>query len=1024
MRLLPAEWLRRAVTVSPTALAAFLALATCPAQFNSAQAEFYSSNGTGGLQQLGSTLTGFGNDWRHIVPGNFGGDARTDLFFYDPRNGLALFAAASGVGQISQLGPTVTGLRRTWTHFVPGDFVADGGGRTDLMAYDANTGEVQYYATNGGGALTPFGPVRAGYQKTWTHIVPGRFATAQGLLFYDRSSGVAEFWDIADGAGNITLRVGYNWGTDWDIVLGGSFDNDAYTDVVRYDAARKQLDFQASRLTTTGNVVALGAPLVGLRPNWELMIGNFDASPRSDILFYDPIRGEVEFYVSNGNGTISQIGSTRVGWRRTWGLMIPGDFDGNALTDMLLYDSTSGVEELASVTSGGQVRVLAPAERGVRNWWTHIVPGDFVGDGRPDLALYDRFLGTLQFRQPTSATTMAQVGPTTTGIRRSWSQVVAGQFGGSSRADLFFYDAWRGEAEFALSNGNGTITQVGPTITGLDHTWTAVVTGDFFSGGFTDLFFYDAKNGKGRFATTNGNGVLTFASFIITGVSTTWSKIVAGDFAANAGTELFLYDDKAGEAVFVASNGTGAFVPAGTTLRGLRRTWEQIVPGSFGGSSFTDLFFYDPGCAQGETHLVTGGGKMALLGTHASDLLKTWSNVTTTDLNGDSYNELLFHEGNDRVRISVKLVRGPNGRPHPIWTKDTVERLFRDANKVFGRSTPLRAQCVEVVEIDDPVTPNPWYAPLPNNMTAMETQAQANPAAFAWRFDALNFYFTGRPATGTAGACAFPGARNHGELCFVSTDISSVGFAHEIGHYFDLLHTFGGNEQTGTCQAVAPNCAVDGDLVCDTPADPNNLTTLEQLYGSGSCFGANSVVYRTLRHNVMSYYSTNPDEAVLTPQQQDRMLTALALYRRHIVGSTDRCQPLYYGSPTAHSVGTPFIGLRDRPELGATFRIAGQNLVPGGATAVAVGTRAIPAFPLSLMGGLPGSLLLVTPVIAPGLSAGSRGTAELALNVPNAANLVGADLSFQLLDFDFTLSGRYSLPLGHSRGLTVRVEAP
>ncbi|MEM8909477.1 MAG: M43 family zinc metalloprotease, partial [Bacteroidota bacterium] len=40
---------------------------------------------------------------------------------------------------------------------------------------------------------------------------------------------------------------------------------------------------------------------------------------------------------------------------------------------------------------------------------------------------------------------------------------------------------------------------------------------------------------------------------------------------------------------------------------------------------------------------------------------------------------------------------------------------------------------------------------------------------------------------------------------------------HEMGHYFGLLDTF---EGSGTELVNGSNCETEGDLVCDTPADP------------------------------------------------------------------------------------------------------------------------------------------------------------------------------------------------------------
>ncbi len=83
--------------------------------------------------------------------------------------------------------------------------------------------------------------------------------------------------------------------------------------------------------------------------------------------------------------------------------------------------------------------------------------------------------------------------------------------------------------------------------------------------------------------------------------------------------------------------------------------------------------------------------------------------------------------------------------------------------------------------------------------------------------------------------------------------------AHEFGHYFGLLHT---NEGFGTEWVNGENCAVEGDLICDTPADP--YITGDTLVGKyivlQNCrfiftgMDANDEFYRPHVANIMSYY--------------------------------------------------------------------------------------------------------------------------------------------------------------------------
>lgn len=110
-------------------------------------------------------------------------------------------------------------------------------------------------------------------------------------------------------------------------------------------------------------------------------------------------------------------------------------------------------------------------------------------------------------------------------------------------------------------------------------------------------------------------------------------------------------------------------------------------------------------------------------------------------------------------------------------------------------------------------------------------------------------------------------------------------FPHEVGHYFDLFHThepFYGNE----CPDGS-NCGVAGDLVCDTPADPNisgqvngscNYTGSATIY----CNGANRA-YSPDPTNLMSY-STKVCRTNFSAGQRNRMIATLTNLRWGEIG--------------------------------------------------------------------------------------------------------------------------------------------
>jgi hypothetical protein len=75
--------------------------------------------------------------------------------------------------------------------------------------------------------------------------------------------------------------------------------------------------------------------------------------------------------------------------------------------------------------------------------------------------------------------------------------------------------------------------------------------------------------------------------------------------------------------------------------------------------------------------------------------------------------------------------------------------------------------------------------------------------------------------------------------------------SHEMGHYFGLEHTF--ETKHGAELVNGSNCATTGDLICDTPADPNGIISLSCQFISMNK-DANGQYYTPLVNNIMSYY--------------------------------------------------------------------------------------------------------------------------------------------------------------------------
>jgi len=133
----------------------------------------------------------------------------------------------------------------------------------------------------------------------------------------------------------------------------------------------------------------------------------------------------------------------------------------------------------------------------------------------------------------------------------------------------------------------------------------------------------------------------------------------------------------------------------------------------------------------------------------------------------------------------------------------------------------------------------------------------------------INMYFvtaiTGSPST-PAGYAYMPGGKD-----VIVIQKSAVPdkktIAHEVGHYFGLMHTF--ETSMGSELVNGSNCEMAGDMFCDTDADPKGTVDGSCKY-TGSSKDAMNEFYAPPIGNIMSYYPASC-KCGFTTEQYDFM---------------------------------------------------------------------------------------------------------------------------------------------------------
>ncbi|HEX7997105.1 MAG TPA: FG-GAP-like repeat-containing protein [Pyrinomonadaceae bacterium] len=176
-------------------------------------------------------------------------------------------------------------------------------------------------------------------------------------------------WYIIRSSTNTPVVV--NWGAPGDIPVPGDYDGDGQTDVAVWRPS-------------TGTWHIIGS-LSGVQTrawgiNGDIPVPHFDADgdAKADLVVVRISNGNAVWYIRASNGIPS---TTTVAWGNSGDYLVPADYDGDNRTDIAVFRTSEGNWYIRNSTGGVTVT----------NWGGSsdtVVPGDYDGDGRYDVAVW------------------------------------------------------------------------------------------------------------------------------------------------------------------------------------------------------------------------------------------------------------------------------------------------------------------------------------------------------------------------------------------------------------------------------------------------------------------------------------------------------------------------------------------------------------------------------------------------------------------------------------------------------------
>lgn len=295
----------------------------------------------------------------------------------------------------------------------------------------------------------------------------------------------------------------------------------------------------------------------------DLYTAILDGNVPDDLVFQSAERGELSLYRWEEEAGLKPYLRAR-NLEATWDHVAVGNFTGDALSEVLLYDSGGGeatLFQIAGEEPGALVPIATVDDMGTG--WDAVLTGYF-GYESPESDFVFLYDADAESAEAGSAVYLARNG----GLERStvrndlqggWDLVSSGRFGRRPRAsDLLFYDRDTGTAARYEVDRRGGLERTGE-YGGLGKAWDIIVTGDFDEESPSDeLLFYDRDSGTIAVYAIGDAERLRLLQ-IHAGVGSMWSTVVCGQFGGDEHTDLLCYDSGRGEGIFYISDGRAGF---------------------------------------------------------------------------------------------------------------------------------------------------------------------------------------------------------------------------------------------------------------------------------------------------------------------------------------------------------------------------------------------------------------------------------------------------------------------------------
>ena len=333
--------------------------------------------------QVDFTNIGFRSSWDVMLAGAFTRSDRDQLVLYDRAGGALAIVGFDNSGR-ANLDRTDDTIGSNWTSVVAGNFI--GNGRKQVLLYDKSSGDTLLVGFDGTGHIN-LRCGNSGWRTSWDLITVGPFIgnRRDQVLLYDRGAGTADIVGF-DNSGNVNLDTSNTgWRSSWDWMVPGHFFGNATDEVwlgdragdvgeiVAFDGSGNFRSLEVFEPFGSNRHGAIAGDFMDLRQGREELL-RYGTPQGSDADIQSPLDGGHDIVAGDWMG-------------RAWNLLVAGRFTGASRTEYLRYIAADGFAEMWGIEG---IMTRLQEYSGWRSSWVLAASGRFLGNGRDQLALYDR----------------------------------------------------------------------------------------------------------------------------------------------------------------------------------------------------------------------------------------------------------------------------------------------------------------------------------------------------------------------------------------------------------------------------------------------------------------------------------------------------------------------------------------------------------------------------------------------------------------------------------------------------------